>query len=930
MIVKVWFIPYYVQFSRSFYRKVLPGVFDKNDPEHKKHVVIRKENFREIVHWKSAFNPITKALTQELNKEAKDNVEERNKMKSKIKNVKEKEKTQNKNDKSGKNYPLVNFLYSLILKNHIDTSQENGEYYRIKRKINFKVRPRPKAVSSKNLQLKPTESSKRETNPAHQIDLETQQRVADTIFHTLRRGTGLLFILIFLWLILKTQFTLLAISGGLAILCTALVGLFSFWYIGIKQSELIEVGDDSRGYHLNTFFSSTIAIVILVIAMLFISKPETPPALSMWLFIFLILLILKAFVHFSLFRFPAQDIDKKDIEDEDKVKKFVRLDDFQGFFTKTMMRFGALFSPVVFIILLAISVISSGISYLHCLNPINYYLFIINGIICGVALIQRLVIIRRAHKRFPQSNNFKEVSKKKDDQFPIKSYALIATIVLAIIALASGTNYHHEINYVSQASLTRNIDDENQNNPYYSAGISFEQFTRRYLDEIRDSTQVARQKIYFVAAEGGGLRAAYWTMMVLDKLPNEVRDNIFMMTGASGGGIGMGMYNFMLANDIDSINRQKIIQKIGSHNFLTTDAAGILTRGVGGSILSFPFMKNYWDRHRYMAKTYFDLTNINSAWTLAGEKPFHTIWQNQTSHLPMLVVNATRTIDGSRAVVHPFGLDEGRHPFTDHYIDLSMQAQTPEELGDLSDEKTPHFITYADAVFLTNRFPFVSPPARISGSGYYVDGGYYENSGLQTVLHTLGYMQGLAEEPDTTIFDTLFNQFDIEVINIRNSSSAYYQKLVDSMGFTYRDVNLINSRKQVGNILGATAGGGLSALPAYYHTLLGDFTIQQALEVSNYITIDLPYLLHTSTPLHDALDGQIVDDKFSLASVVSLNDSLINHELDENIKGMNIISPPLGRRILYHTREYMQDMLGHPSVESVITALGSNGKSDKD
>ncbi|MEO0790724.1 MAG: hypothetical protein AAFY36_18820 [Bacteroidota bacterium] len=184
-------------------------------------------------------------------------------------------------------------------------------------------------------------------------------------------------------------------------------------------------------------------------------------------------------------------------------------------------------------------------------------------------------------------------------------------------------------------------------------------------------------------------------------------------------------------------------------------------------------------------------------------------------------------------------------------------------------------------------------------------------------------MKGLAEKEPESVFGEFFNKYDLEVINIRNSSTAYYGYLIDTISYDYSDVNLIAERRQIGNILSATASGGLSALPNYYHQVLRDHTVRSAICIEDYKTINLPYLLADTRPLHEALNGQIFDESCKLQKIVTNNNLIIQNSLDNNIKGVKILPPPLGRRILWHTREYMIDMLSHEDVKRQIDRINA-------
>ena len=54
-------------------------------------------------------------------------------------------------------------------------------------------------------------------------------------------------------------------------------------------------------------------------------------------------------------------------------------------------------------------------------------------------------------------------------------------------------------------------------------------------------------------------------------------------------------------------------------------------------------------------------------------------------------------------------------------------------------------LSLATAAILSSRFPYVSPAGKV-GSNYYVDGGYFDNSGAGTILELLGELSKLFED----------------------------------------------------------------------------------------------------------------------------------------------------------------------------------------
>ncbi|MEM7574271.1 MAG: patatin-like phospholipase family protein [Bacteroidota bacterium] len=1014
-IIKVWFMPYYVQFSQVYYDKLEPGDYKW----YSKKVTVSQSNFSKATTYKGAFTTISSLL----NKEIVETADYGNSIRKNKSTEDKASKTNSSEYSTVRTNPIIksigSTLKSLTTREQNQKEKELAENLRVRRSLNLKVRPLSFYDPLKGGTINESE--------------EQKTKRIESLFHIIRRHWGLLFIIILIWLQLKTLCKLCSFPEIVAFFGAIAVGSLLFFILNssykklttrsknldmmlqvyeeidrIKKSinhnteeKLIKLKEQYvnskvighlgyevplilekerlREVYLNKYFTF---LLLSILFTLFCSLgPEISPRLfelfqgsllSITLFLVTTFLFGLTYIYFSLFRYPVVDISRQAMGKNEIVEqKLVLLDSFQVFFTKSLMVYGTILTPLVFLIAIIWSLLFR-IDNLHWLNPINYYLIIVNGAICLLTLAHRIFTIKYIKSKYTTQKDPTESGEKRNilikllsptiqmyksvftftisvlklivnlfiwflnifsllagfkglKYLPIEKidesatfyrtsinkrtyfaniYALSGVVILLLIALSNRTNFHHEINYLSTTQSSR-------------PEISFEGFTRNFLAEqpiSKDSTTTP-QKIYCIAAEGGGLRAAYWTLLVLNQLKPEVIDRTFMMTGASGGAIGLAMYNFLLAEGkTDSTELFNITEMLGSHNYLTTDAAGILTRGVAGQFIPWEGMKGYWDRHRYMAKTYFDLMRLEGAWEKASDLPFYHAWQDSSRHLPMLVVNTTKTIDGTRAVVHPFPGSES--PFSDNFTDLSS-------IQSLSNQTTG-YISYADAVFLTNRFPFVSPPARIEGRGYFVDGGYYDNSGIQTILHTLSYLKSLAEIEDSPqvyhdFFDT--TKYEIEVINIRNSQSAYFRELVDTLDLSYQDVNRIGSRQQIGNILSAATNAGLTALPNYYHFLFKNEVFQTGLGLVNYHTIDLPYRLKDARPLHNSLNGQIQDLQCDLIAYPGSHDATIKESLSEELKHQKYLEPPLGRMLPYHTRLYMQDMLRHGCVKSKITDL---------
>ncbi|MEO0788837.1 MAG: hypothetical protein AAFY36_09255, partial [Bacteroidota bacterium] len=73
-ILKVWFMPYYVKFSRTFYRLITLGEYTKQNPDHKELITLRKDYLKKVLTTRSAITPINNLIEEETETEAKKNL----------------------------------------------------------------------------------------------------------------------------------------------------------------------------------------------------------------------------------------------------------------------------------------------------------------------------------------------------------------------------------------------------------------------------------------------------------------------------------------------------------------------------------------------------------------------------------------------------------------------------------------------------------------------------------------------------------------------------------------------------------------------------------------------------------------------------------------------------------------------------------------
>jgi hypothetical protein len=302
-------------------------------------------------------------------------------------------------------------------------------------------------------------------------------------------------------------------------------------------------------------------------------------------------------------------------------------------------------------------------------------------------------------------------------------------------------------------------------------------FEKRSLPERQKYRAKERlYPVYVVAAEGGGIYAAFHAASVLGALQDrcpKFADHLFSISGVSGGSLGGATFAAGLKHARESdwpsarsgpcVPTEPPQQRNESmvdfaDSLLSSDLLSPLTAG-----LLFPDMLQKLligpvgslDRTRY-----FEAALEASEKSAIGRKrnskvidflqsPFLQHWTPSASS-PALVVNTTEVGSGRLRIIAPFQFN------TDHVLFLPFaDAQLAKKAGDSLNN-----LSVSTAVVSSARFPWVTPAGAFydwspetTQSGdrriekiRLVDGGYFENSGVASALELISTLQSASHK----------------------------------------------------------------------------------------------------------------------------------------------------------------------------------------
>jgi hypothetical protein len=258
--------------------------------------------------------------------------------------------------------------------------------------------------------------------------------------------------------------------------------------------------------------------------------------------------------------------------------------------------------------------------------------------------------------------------------------------------------------------------------------------------------------VILVSSEGGGIRGAAWTALVLSRLTALVDAEhpagqaepllgryMFGGSGVSGGSLGLATYVTMLRHAHSPAELEADSQRLLSHDYLAPTLANMF-------FVDFTqrWLPGAWFNDRSRALT--------RAWERAAKaqgvddfsESFSAMYVDANGHAdtrtPALFLNSTTVAEGRRFIQHPF------------YPMASPQAQPWTAAFDGSAWLDPR-VPLSEVVLNSARFTYISPAGTLLSTAtnaplpsrlQLVDGGYFENSGTTTLLEVMRQLRRVA------------------------------------------------------------------------------------------------------------------------------------------------------------------------------------------
>ena len=393
--------------------------------------------------------------------------------------------------------------------------------------------------------------------------------------------------------------------------------------------------------------------------------------------------------------------------------------------------------------------------------------------------------------------------------YPVTSLLLVTALIVSIILPSGSSHNWHTDNhayrsvlqtYADKPSATQagkisrdycTLSTNNYGRAFCSVDDVFDVFVQN-----KNKTVVTKEKsnkqiipMYFVVNQGGGLRASYWSNAHLSKLSEQLsnfNENLFMMSGASGGTVGnfMHLSTLLISRETGCGSSHECAKKMHSADFLSPVVTSFLYNDLLYRFLPIGLFSK--DRAVHLEESF--ETGFLNTYMKEGEKnplktPYQSVYQESIKENKWLpIVAGTTTIQelGTLAVTLPYPMSPTDYPslydlpllnaFHSNHERLLKECIVSAKEKKLIHEKgvddssdcfdptpeltawrsTPTFKKehFKDTSLITTainsaRFPYITPVGSIDSDVEWTrklhtaDAGYFDNYGAIVVKRTL-------------------------------------------------------------------------------------------------------------------------------------------------------------------------------------------------
>lgn len=264
--------------------------------------------------------------------------------------------------------------------------------------------------------------------------------------------------------------------------------------------------------------------------------------------------------------------------------------------------------------------------------------------------------------------------------------------------------------------------------------------------------------VNFVSSEGGGIRAAVWTAMVLQQ--QEARDNAFAqrtfsISGVSGGAVGAAVYRACSAPSVATEERMRCVGRFARTDLLSPLLSSwmfedLVARFVPSGFCTAPGC-GFMTRGAWFEQT----MEVGAPRLRDGMLALRAQDAGMSGHVPYLLLNATWVESGERAIASELQITERDFPSSRDQIGL-VGSDIPLGAAAHNAARFPYVNAIGGLKAPKGRcdhrgggaFPVDAGRGDAAVCGHLADGGYFDNGGAESTIDVLRSFQRCLSEGD--------------------------------------------------------------------------------------------------------------------------------------------------------------------------------------
>ncbi len=247
-----------------------------------------------------------------------------------------------------------------------------------------------------------------------------------------------------------------------------------------------------------------------------------------------------------------------------------------------------------------------------------------------------------------------------------------------------------------------------------------------------------KPKMVFICTSGGGLRSAAWTTQVMQQadsmLQGRLMRNTVLMTGASGGMLGLGYFREVYYRQKTKLDTLNIYDKQVYGN-ITKDCINAIGFTVLVNDLFVPWVKfSYNDQRYFKDRGYIFEQQLNTNCGGVLDKPLKDYyWPERNAEIPLLLLTPTIVSDGRQLVISPQGMSYMSRPHT-AYQNKSFSEIDAVEFSALFKDHDAGQLRYLSALRMNATFPYILPNVYLPTKPrmQVMDAGFRDNQGIKS------------------------------------------------------------------------------------------------------------------------------------------------------------------------------------------------------